>query len=468
MARDMLIYNNVEITDIAAEGKAIGRHEGKVVFVPYAVPGDVVNVQVTRSRHDYAEGLIAGIVTPSPQRMAPFCSHFGICGGCKWQVLPYTMQLACKQQQVLDQLSRIGKLTNLNVQPILPAKETLYYRNKLEFTFSNKRWLTNDEIADEKPVAQHCGLGFHIPGMFDKVLDIEACYLQPGPSNDIRLAVKQYALAHWLPFFNLREQKGFLRTLIIRNTVSSGEVMVIVVFAYDDEKQRNGLLRHLQQQFPSITSLFYVINGKRNDTIHDLDVNLFTGRSHMEEQLDDLTFKISPKSFFQTNSRQALQLYRTVRDFAGLTGKETVYDLYTGTGSIALFLARQAAQVVGVEVTDDAIADAQQNAARNRIFNTKFYAGDMKDLFKPDFIAGNGRPDVMVLDPPRAGIHPDVAGNILESGVQRLVYVSCNPATQARDMAWLSSHYHITCVQPVDMFPHTHHVENIVLAEKNV
>ncbi|MDR3184655.1 MAG: 23S rRNA (uracil(1939)-C(5))-methyltransferase RlmD [Prevotellaceae bacterium] len=468
MAREYPTYNNIEITDIAAEGKAIGRYEGKVVFVPYAVPGDVLNVQVLKNRQDYAEGIIKNIVTPSPQRMAPFCSHFGTCGGCKWQVLPYSMQLACKQQQVFDQLSRIGKLTDLNIQPILPAKETLYYRNKLEFTFSDKRWLTDDEIAGGNPVEQHCGLGFHIPGMFDKVLDIEACYLQPNPSNDIRLAVKQYALTHRLPFFNLRDQTGFLRTLIIRNAVSSGEVMVIVVLAHDDKKHRNALLKHLQQQFPDITSLFYVINGKRNDTIHDLDVNLFAGRSYMEEQLDDLTFKISPKSFFQTNSKQALRLYHTVRDFAGLTGRETVYDLYTGTGSIALFLARQAAQVVGVEMTEDAITDAQQNAARNRIFNTKFYVGDMKDLFKPEFIAANGRPDVIVLDPPRAGIHPDVAGNILESGAQRLVYVSCNPATQARDLAWLSSHYHITRVQPVDMFPHTHHVENIVLAEKNI
>ena len=467
MARADSIYNNVEITSIAAEGKAVGRHEGKVVFVPYAVPGDVLNLQVIRSHNGYAECVIKDIVEPSPQRMTPFCSHFGACGGCKWQVLPYRMQLECKQQQVLDQLMRIGKLTNLSIEPILPAKETLYYRNKLEFTFSSKRWLTDDEIAGETNIAQCCGLGFHIPGMFDKVLDIEMCHLQPNPSNDIRLAVKQYALMHELPFFNLREQTGLLRTLIIRNSVSSGEVMVIVVFTRDNERQRNGLLQHLQEQFPGITSLFYVINNKRNDTIHDLDMNLFAGRSYMEERLDDLTFKISPKSFFQTNSKQALQLYRTVRDFAGLTGKETVYDLYTGTGSIALFLARQAAQIVGVEVTDDAITDAQQNATRNRIFNTKFYAGDMKDMFTPEFITANGRPDVIVLDPPRAGIHPDVAGNILESGVQRLVYVSCNPATQARDMAWLSSHYHITRVQPVDMFPHTHHVENVVLAEKN-
>ncbi|MDR0737506.1 MAG: 23S rRNA (uracil(1939)-C(5))-methyltransferase RlmD [Prevotellaceae bacterium] len=459
-------YNDITITDIAAEGKAVGRHEGKIIFVPYAIPGDVVNVQVIKSRHDYVEGIIKDIVTPSPHRVTPFCSHFGTCGGCKWQLLPYKMQLDYKQQQVFDQLSRIGKLTDLSIQPILPAKETLYYRNKLEFTFSGKRWLSNDEIAGREPVEQRCGLGFHIPGMFDKVLDIETCYLQPNPSNDIRLAVKQYAMAHQMQFFNIREQTGFLRTLIIRNSVSSGEVMVIAVFAHDDEKQRNGLLQHLQQQFPAITSLFYVINNKRNDTIHDLEVNLFSGRSHMEEQLEDLSFKISPKSFFQTNSKQALRLYRVIRDFAGLTGKETVYDLYTGTGSIALFLARQASQVVGVEMTEDAITDAQQNAARNRIFNTKFYAGDMKDLFKPDFIAANGRPDVIVLDPPRAGIHPDVAGNILDSGVQRLVYVSCNPATQARDMAWLSSHYHITCVQPVDMFPHTHHVENIVLAER--
>jgi 23S rRNA (uracil1939-C5)-methyltransferase len=466
MARDNTVISQVAITDIAAEGRAVGRHDGKVVFVPYAIPGDVVDVQVVRSRHDYVEGVIRHLVTPSPHRVAPFCSHFGTCGGCKWQPLPYGMQLEYKEQQVFDQLSRIGKLTGLTVQPVLPAEETLFYRNKLEFTFSDRRWLSRDEMAGGRPPEEPCGLGFHVPGMFDKVLDVETCYLQPEPSNAIRRAVRAYALAHGLPFFDLRAQQGLLRTLIIRNTVSRGEVMVIVVFARDDEAPRRALLQYLRERFPEITSLFYVINGKRNDTLSDLAFHLFAGRGYMEEQLEDLTFKISPKSFFQTNSRQALQLYRTVRDFAGLTGAERVYDLYTGTGSIALFLARRAAQVVGVEMTDEAVVDARQNAARNGVGNARFYAGDMRELFRPEFVAANGRPDVIVLDPPRAGIHPDVAGNILGSGAQRLVYVSCNPATQARDLAWLSSHYRITCVQPVDMFPHTHHVENVVLAER--
>jgi 23S rRNA (uracil1939-C5)-methyltransferase len=465
MTRTYPILNNLEIIDVAAEGKAVGRHEGKVVFVPYAIPGDVVNVQITRSHSDYMEGYIRELVTPSPNRIAPFCSHFGTCGGCKWQSLPYPLQLAFKQQQVTDQLSRIGRLVNLEVQPIIGSDETLHYRNKLEFTCSNKRWMTKEELTHEDTIVQRCGIGFHIPGMFDKVLDIDTCYLQPTPSNEIRLAVKQYAIDNDLTFFDIRQQTGLLRTLLIRNSSSSGEVMVIVVFAHDDEAQRNGLLQFLQQQFPQITSLCYVINPKQNDSIHDLEVNVYAGRNYMEETLEDLSFKISPKSFFQTNTKQALRLYHLVRDMAGLTGNQIVYDLYTGTGSIALFLARQALHVVGVEMVEDAITDAKENALRNKITNARFYVGDMKDVLNPAFYAANGRPDVVILDPPRAGIHPDVAGSILESGVQRLIYVSCNPATQARDLAWLSSHYRIKHVQPVDMFPHTHHVENVVLAE---
>ncbi|MDR3235527.1 MAG: 23S rRNA (uracil(1939)-C(5))-methyltransferase RlmD [Prevotellaceae bacterium] len=458
------VCHNLEIIDVAAEGNAIGRHEGKVVFVGSAVPGDVVNVQITRNRAGYMEGYITEFIALSPHRIQPFCSHFGICGGCKWQPLPYAMQLALKQKQVADQFARIGRLGDVDVLPIIASDDTLYYRNKLEFTFSNKRWLTRNEM--EQTPATFDALGFHVPGKFDKVLDIDKCFLQPHPSNDIRLAVRRHALELGIPFFDLRAQSGLLRTMIVRNSVSSGEVMVIVVFAYDDENARTALLPRIAAAFPQITSLCYIVNPKRNDAIHDLDVHLYAGRGYMEETLEDLVFKISPKSFFQTNTRQALRLYQVVRDFAGLTGVETVYDLYTGTGSIALFLARQAAQVIGIEMVDDAIADAEENARRNRITNTRFYAGDMRSVLKPDFFAANGKPDVIVLDPPRAGIHPDVAERIVNSGVHRLVYVSCNPATQARDMALLSPYYRIVKAQPVDMFPHTHHVENVLLAEK--
>jgi 23S rRNA (uracil1939-C5)-methyltransferase len=459
------VCHNLEIVDVAAEGNAIGRHEGKVVFVGSAVPGDVVNVQITRNRTGYMEGYITEFVALSPHRIQPFCSHSGICGGCKWQPLPYAMQLALKQKQVADQFTRIGRLGDVDVLPIIGSDDTLYYRNKLEFTFSNKRWLTRNEMGQTPATLD--ALGFHVPGKFDKVLDIEKCFLQPHPSNDIRLAVKRHALELGLSFFDLRAQSGLLRTMIVRNSVSSGEVMVIVVFACDDESAHNALLPRIGKEFPQITSLCYIINPKRNDTVHDLDVHLYAGRDYMEETLEDLVFKISPKSFFQTNTRQALRLYRVVRDFARLTGVETVYDLYTGTGSIALFLARQAAQVTGVEMVNDAIADAEENARRNGITNTRFYAGDMREVLKPDFFAANGKPDVVVLDPPRAGIHPDVVESLIQSGVNRLVYVSCNPATQARDMALLSPCYRIVKAQPIDMFPHTHHVENVVLAEKN-
>ncbi len=434
--------------------------------MPYAAPGDIVNVQITGNRSDYMEGVIDSVLHYSPLRTTPFCSHFGICGGCKWQHIDYQKQLIHKQQQVYDQLSRIGKLKNINISPIIGASNDKFYRNKLEYTFSSRRWRTSEEMHLKEPVKAHEALGFHIPGLFDKVLDIDTCYLQPNPSNEMRLAVKNYAIENGLSFYDIREHTGFLRTMIIRNSVSSGEWMVIVVFGYDDQPQREALLNFLTAQFPQITSLCYVVNKKHNDTINDLEVVSYAGRPYMEETMDGLVFKISPKSFFQTNSLQAQRLYNVVRDFAGLQPSDIVYDLYTGTGTIALYLAKLCQKVVGVEYVPEAIEDAKENALLNDIHNTVFYAGDMKNLLLPAFFAENGQPDVMVLDPPRAGIHPDVAGNILSCGVKRIVYVSCNPATQARDMAWLSSAYQILKVQPVDMFPHTHHVENVILAEK--
>ncbi|MCL2098599.1 MAG: 23S rRNA (uracil(1939)-C(5))-methyltransferase RlmD [Bacteroidales bacterium] len=459
------VIENLEITNIAAEGKALGKYNGKVIFVPYATPGDVVNVQVVRSRSGYMEGIISEFIHQSETRVQPFCSHFGICGGCKWQHIPYSEQLAFKQQQVVDQLSRIGKFTELNMQSILGSANEQYYRNKLEFTFSNKRWRTKEEMNCESPLPSEA-LGFHIPGLFDKVLDIDACFLQPEPSNALRRAVKDYAVNHGLSFFDIRTQSGFLRTMIVRNSVSSGEVMVVMVFGEDKEKERIRLLQYLQQQFPAITSLQYVINTKGNDTINDLEVVCFHGKPYIEEKMDGIVFSISPKSFFQTNTLQAQKLYRLVRDFAALQGHEILYDLYTGIGTIALYLAAQAKKAVGIEYVPEAIEDAKKNAERNNIRNTIFYAGDMKDLLTPAFFAANGDPDVIVLDPPRAGIHLTVAENVLKSGAQRLVYVSCNPATQARDMAVLAAAYRIVKVQPVDMFPHTHHVENVILAEK--
>jgi 23S rRNA (uracil1939-C5)-methyltransferase len=463
--RNYPLIENLEITTLAAEGKAMGKYRGKAVFVPYTAPGDIVNVRITNSRSGYMEGVVSEFIRSSETRAQPFCSHFGVCGGCKWQHIPYAEQLTCKQQQVFDQLTRIGKFNHLSVLPILGSANQQYYRNKLEFTFSNRRWRTREEM-DNGTILPSDALGFHIPGLFDKVLDIDTCYLQSEPSNIIRRAVREYALKHGLGFFDIRTQSGFLRTMIIRNSVSSGEVMVIMVFGEDNEEQRIKLLQYLQQQFPAISSLQYVINTKGNDTINDLEVVCFHGKPYIEEIIDGIVFTIGPKSFFQTNSLQAQELYRAVRDFSALQGHETVYDLYTGTGTIALYLAHKAKKVVGIEYVPEAIEDAKKNAIRNSIHHTVFYAGDMKNLLRPDFFAANGQPDVIVLDPPRSGIHAAVAENILKSEAGRLVYVSCNPATQARDMALLATVYRIVKVQPVDMFPHTHHVENIILAEK--
>jgi len=436
-----------------------------VTFVSNALPGDIVDIQVTRRKKAYQEGKAVHFHSMSEQRADPFCVHFGQCGGCRWQELEYGSQIRYKQKEVVDNLQRIGKLEIPEVSPILASEKQQHYRNKLEFTFSNKRWLSRDEIISGKDVADRNGLGFHLPGMFDKVIDLEECYLQEEPSNRIRHAVRKYAKDHDLSFYDLRSRGGLLRNLIIRNT-SGGEVMVILVFYEENKAAIGGLLGHLDMQFPEITSLMYCINMKANNSLADQEFLLHSGKDHIMEQMEDLRFKIGPKSFFQTNSLQALQLYRKVREFSGLTGIETVYDLYTGTGTIGLFLAGNAHKVIGIEFIDEAVQNARVNAEINKIGNTRFYSGDIKDILTPDFIKEKGQPDVIIADPPRAGIHKDVVQAILSAGARRIIYVSCNPATQARDLAILNDRYKIMAVQPVDMFPHTYHVENIVSLEK--
>ncbi len=459
------ILANITITDIAAEGKAIAKFNDLVIFVPYVVPGDIVDLQVTRKKSHFMEARPVHFHEYSKKRVEPVCEHFGICGGCKWQMLPYEDQLLFKQKQVEDNLLRIGKIDLPPITPILGAIHTLFYRNKLEFTFSNKRWRTFDEIAEGKEFVSMNALGFHIPGQFDKVLDINKCWLQNDISNQIRNEIRRYALEKNLTFFDLRLQDGFLRTMMIR-TSSTGEVMLIIVFFYEDKESRKALLQHIADRFPQITSLLYVINSKANDTITDQKVLSFKGNDFIYEEMEGLKFKIGPKSFYQTNSNQAVNLYTTARNFAALSGNELVYDLYTGTGTIANFIARQARQVIGIEYVPEAIADAEENSKLNGIKNTLFFAGDMKDLLNEDFMRQHGKPDVIITDPPRAGMHQDVIDTILSAGASRIVYVSCNPATQARDLSMLDSKYRVAAVQPVDMFPHTHHVENVVLLEK--
>ncbi|OAV63919.1 23S rRNA (uracil-C(5))-methyltransferase RlmCD [Bacteroidales bacterium Barb6] len=461
--KQLPLLEEVSVTGVAAEGKAIAKVNDKVIFVPFAAPGDVADIQITRRKSNYAEGRVVRFHTLSPLRTEPFCEHFGVCGGCKWQHLPYGEQLKYKQQQVTDSLTRIGKVQPEESLPILGSEKTVFYRNKLEFTFSDKRWLTDEEVASGDAFTQMNALGFHIPGMFDKVLDIRKCHLQEDISNRIRLFVKNYCLLHeGYPFFNLRNQAGLMRTLMIRTT-STGDVMTVVVFFREDRERREALLSSLAEQFPEITSLQYVINEKCNDTITDQDVLLFRGKDHIIEQMEGLSFKIGSKSFYQTNSEQAYNLYKAAREFAGLTGSELVYDLYTGTGTIANFIARQARQVIGIEYVPEAIEDAKVNSALNGITNTLFYAGDMKDLLNEAFINRHGRPDVIITDPPRAGMHTDVINTLLSALPVRIVYVSCNPATQARDLQLLAPRYTLKKVQPVDMFPHTHHVENVAL-----
>ena len=439
-----------------------------VIFVPYVVPGDVVDLQVKRKKNHYAEAVAVKFHEKSPQRTEPFCSHFGVCGGCKWQCLSYEEQLKYKQKQVFDNLTRIGKVELPEFRPILGSEKTRFYRNKLEFTFSNKRWLTEEEVKQDVKYDQMNAVGFHIPGAFDKVLAIDKCWLQDDISNQIRNAVRDYAYAHNFPFFDLRTQEGLLRNIMIR-TSSTGELMVVLQCKVTDDEGRRKMeeiLQFMADSFPQITSLMYVINNKCNDTIGDLDVEVFKGNDHIFEEMEGLRFKVGPKSFYQTNSEQAYNLYKVAREFAGLTGNELVYDLYTGTGTIANFVARQARKVVGIEYVPEAIEDAKVNSALNGIDNTLFYAGDMKDILTNDFIAEHGRPDVIITDPPRAGMHNDVIDVILAAEPKRIVYVSCNPATQARDLQLLDGKYKVTAVQPVDMFPHTHHVENVVQLER--
>ncbi|WP_430812322.1 MULTISPECIES: 23S rRNA (uracil(1939)-C(5))-methyltransferase RlmD [unclassified Carboxylicivirga] len=459
------LLKKVTITDVAAEGKAMCRVDDRVVFVQKAVPGDVVDVQVTKKRRSYYEGFPVFFHEYSSIRQEPFCDHFGVCGGCKWQALPYDHQLKYKEREVLNNLSRIGKVALPEALPILGSEKIRFYRNKLEFTFSNNRWLSEEELQSGEVITHRNGVGFHIPGMFDKVEDVTKCYLQKDPSNAIRMAIKDYALEHGLTFFDLKKQEGFLRTLIIR-TSSTNELMVILTMFHEDEENRVALLNHIKDAFPEITSLMYVINTKKNDTITDQDIVLFNGRDHIFEEMEGLKFKIGPKSFYQTNSEQAYELYKITRNFAAIQPHEVVYDLYTGTGTIANFVARQAKKVIGVEYVPEAIEDACVNSAINKIENTSFFAGDMKDVLNFDFIEKHGQPDVMIVDPPRAGMHADVVQTIINAAPDRIVYVSCNSATQARDINLLDVRYKVTRVQPVDMFPHTHHVENVVLLDR--
>lgn len=461
-----LILENVKIEAVAAEGKSLAHVDGTVVFVEFAVPGDIVNVKVTKKKKNYMEGFILEIVKPSEDRLQPFCEHFGICGGCRWQPLPYDMQLKAKQQQVWDQLVRIGHLEIPDISPILPSDKTKYYRNKLEFTFSNKRWIYNNEDPDSLTDEERLGLGFHVGKFFDKVLDIKHCSLQPEPSNEIRLFIREYAVTHNLEFYNIRENTGFLRNIIVRNN-QVGDVMLTVCFAYDDQDKIVPMLDAITAEFPQIKSLHYVINEKLNDSISDLDCILYKGEDAIWETMGKLKFKIGPKSFYQTNSEQAYKLYSVAKEFAALTGNEVVYDLYTGTGTIAQFISDQASKVIGIEYVKEAIEDARINAEANGITNCTFFDGDMKDILTADFIKEHGKPEVMIIDPPRAGMHPDVVKVIMEAAPERIVYVSCNPASQARDLAMMSPMYEITAVQPVDMFPHTMHVENVCALKLN-
>lgn len=459
--KELPLLEGIEITDVAAEGNAIARVDNMVVFVPYGAPGDVADIKIDRKKHSYAEGHIDRLVTPSDIRVEPRCEHFGTCGGCRWQHLPYQFQIEAKQRQVKDALDRIAKIEYPGIMPILGSKTIYGYRNKMEYTFSNRCWLTFEQMRSGEEFPDRDAAGFHIPGAFDKVLDIKQCHLQDDLGNRIRLFVKKYCKENNLPFYDLRAQHGFMRTLMIR-IASTGEVMVVAVTGSDDVAAIESMLNALNAQFPEITSLHYVINLKVNDSIADQNVIHFSGKPYIEEEMEGLKFRVGPKSFYQTNSLQAYELYKVVRDFAELKGNELVYDLYTGTGTIANFVSSRANHVIGIEYVKEAIDDAIINSEANGITNTEFYAGDMKDVLTDEFIAGHGQPDVMIVDPPRAGMHQDVVDVILRARPGRIVYVSCNPATQARDLQLLDEAYKVEAVQPVDMFPHTHHVENVV------
>lgn len=458
--KELPLFENEEITDVAAEGNAVARVNDMVVFVPFGAPGDIADIKIDKKKKNYALGHIENLKSPGDSRTEPRCEHFTICGGCRWQHLPYEVQLRCKRQQVVDALTRIAKVEIPEIPECVGSDEIWEYRNKLEYTFSNRCWLTFEQLKSGQDFPDRDAAGFHISGAFDKVLDIRRCHLQPESCNEIRLFVKDYCKKHNLPFYDLRAQEGFIRTLLIRTT-STGELMVIVVVGEDRPKELEGLMEALKERF-DITSLMYVVNKKMNDTIADQEVILFSGRDYIEEKMENLRFRIGPKSFFQTNSLTAYKLYSIAREFAGLTGNELVYDLYTGTGTIANFVSGKARKVIGIEYVPEAIEDAKINSAVNGIDNTLFFAGDMKDVLNDEFIEKHGRPDVMIVDPPRAGMHTDVVDTILRAEPRVIVYVSCNAATQARDLALLDCKYGITHVQPVDMFPHTQHVENVV------
>jgi len=460
------VFTNVEVIDAGAKGKTVAKApDGRVIFLPNAVPGDVVDVQTFKKRKSYYEGKATVFHKLSDKRTEPECDHFGTCGGCKWQHMDYKFQLEYKQNEVVNNLTRIGHIELPNVSPILGSAEQYFYRNKMEFSFSDSRWLTVEEIQSDTDLGDRNALGFHIPGMWDKILDVKKCWLQADPSNDIRNAVKQFALENELEFFNTRNQTGLLRTLMIR-TSSTGDIMVVVQFFKEDKIKRELLLDFLAEKFPQLTSLQYIVNEKANDTIYDQDVICYNGQDHIFEAMEGLQFKINAKSFYQTNSEQAFELYKITRDFAGLTGEELVYDLYTGTGTIAQFVAKQAKKVVGIESVPDAIIAAKENAQLNKIDNVDFYVGDMKNVFNADFINKHGQPEVIITDPPRDGMHKDVVNQILNISPKRIVYVSCNSATQARDLALMNAMYKVVKTQAVDMFPQTFHVENVVLLEK--
>ncbi len=463
---ERITLTQIEITDAGAEGKAIGHHDGKVIFVTNAVPGDIADVQITRSKKSFMEGKAVHFHTLSDKRATPFCEHFGFCGGCKWQHLQYEQQLFYKQKQVIDNFERIAKVEMPKINPILASEYETCYRNKLEYTFSDYRWLTDDDMkSDDRANINMNALGFHIAQHFDRVLDLTKCFLQAEPSNLIRNSVKAFCIEQGFTFYNPRHHTGFLRNLIIRNT-TLGETMAIMVFAEPHPEHEALVLNHILSTYPSLTSLMYVVNTKLNDTIADLDIQCFHGQNYITEQLGNLHFRIGPVSFFQTNSRQALRMYNIVKDFAAITPDSIVYDLYTGTGTIANFVARDAKKVVGIEYVPSSVEDAKMNSAFNEITNTEFIAGDIAKILTPDFFSLHGSPDIIITDPPRNGMHADVVEQIVQAAPQRIIYVSCNPATQARDLALLCERYKITAIQPLDMFPHTHHVENIVLLEK--
>lgn len=458
---DKKFLQNIQVIDIAEEGKGVGKSDDLVIFIDKAVPGDIVDVELLRRKKKFYEGKIQNLVKPSEHRTEPFCEHFGVCGGCKWQHLTYEAQLQFKQKGVSDALQRLGKVDVSDMESILGSAESRYYRNKLEYTFSDKRWLTDGDMRNAETMEMNA-LGYHIPGRFDKILDIDHCYLQADPSNEIRNKVREYALKSGISFYNLRNHEGALRNLIIRSS-STGELMVIVVFAYADEEQIEGMMKFIASEFKNINSLLYIINQKKNDTIFDQEIHTYAGADHIFENMDGLKFKIGPKSFYQTNSDQAFELYKIARDFAGFKGDELVYDLYTGAGTIANFIAGKVKSVVGIEYVPTAIEDAKINSEINGIKNTSFFAGDMKDILNEDFISTHGKPDVVITDPPRAGMHPDVVKRLLEMEAEKIVYVSCNAATQARDIDLLKAKYEVNRIKPVDMFPHTQHVENVVL-----